>query len=153
MGSTNLMQKSAELAMSVTGGSKPVFAQPSKSAALPTTHWTQRNSSTAQAHPFSRTANSLRSSSVGASQGRGSHQPAAASTASLSLTASHMSPIKQSLKSYQSELVRAKPETNKDVVEEMQKKAKARADSWKRQLLADANSVREFPPAQHFCRN
>jgi hypothetical protein len=53
-----------------------------------------------------------------------------------------MSPIKQSLKGYQAEMSRAKPETSKDLVEEMQKKAKARADSWKQKLLADANSVR-----------
>jgi hypothetical protein len=52
-----------------------------------------------------------------------------------------MSPIKQSLKGYQAEISRAKPETSKDLVEEMQKKAKARADSWKQRLLADANSV------------
>jgi Skp family chaperone for outer membrane proteins len=53
-----------------------------------------------------------------------------------------MSPIKQSLKGYQAEISRSKPETSKDLVEEMQRKAKSRADSWRLKLLADANSVR-----------
>jgi hypothetical protein len=55
-----------------------------------------------------------------------------------------MSPIKQSLKGYQAEMARSKPETSKETVEEMQRKAKARAEAWRRQLLADANSVRHF---------
>ena len=83
----------------------------------------------------------MRARSVDAAQSRGAPAPGAASVA-LSLTASHMSPIKQSQKGYQAEISRAKPETSKDFVEEMQRKAKARADSWKMKLLADANSVR-----------
>ena len=152
MGSTNLMQKSDDAGfamLSIAGGSKPVTAKtpapPPKSAALSTTHWTQRNASAGGTMPSTRAVNSLRSRSVDASQSRATaHAPAPVLSvgASLTLTASHMSPIKQSLKGYQAEMSRAKPETSKDLVEEMQKKAKARADSWKQKLLADANSVR-----------
>jgi hypothetical protein len=142
MGNTNLTQKSVEIGcavLSVAGGIKPVTAKlpapPPKSAALPAPHWTQRNACSTRA------GGSLRARSVDAAQGRGAPAPVAAGVA-LSLTASHMSPIKQSQKGYQAEISRAKPETSKDVVEEMQRKAKARADSWRLKILADANSVR-----------
>ena len=153
MCSTN---RSADAGMlSVAGGSKPVVIKqpvpPPKSAALPTMHWTQRNASAAAGvQPSARSGGSVRARSVDTSHGRGSALSAAATasvSSSLSLTASHMSPIKQSLKGYQMDIARSKPETSKDVVEEMQRKAKLRADSWKRQLLADANSV----PACHCC--
>jgi len=147
MGSTN---RSADAGiLSVAGGSKPVVAKqpvpPPKGAALPTMHWTQRNSTAAPAgvQPSARSSSSGRASSVDASHRRAlvaSAAPASVSM-SLTLTAAHMSPIKQSLKGYQMEISRAKPETSKDVVEEMQRKAKLRADSWKARLLADANSV------------
>lgn len=151
MGNTNLSQKSVDAGcttLSVAGGVKPVTAKlptpPPKSAALPVTHWTQRNASAAGAQQSARTGGSLRARSVDTSQSRGAASHSAAVGVSLALTASHMSPIKQSLKGYQAEISRSKPETSKDLVEEMQKKAKARADSWRLKLLADANSVQLF---------
>jgi hypothetical protein len=145
MGSTNL-HKSVDSALSVSGGSKPVTskpAPPAKIAALPTTHWTQLNASASGTRPSARTASSVRGRSVDASQSRAqAAAPVAAVGAPLTLTASHMSPIKQSLKGYQAEIARAKPETSKETVDEMQRKAKGRAEAWRRQLLADANSVR-----------
>jgi hypothetical protein len=157
MGSTNLMQQSAESGfamLSVAGGCKPVTAKapvpPPKNSALSTPHWTQRNAcaagSTAAQPAANRsvTVGNARARSVDASHNRATQlaPPAASVSASLTLTASHLSPIKQSLRGYQAEASRAKPETSKDVVDEMQRKAKARAESWKQKLLADAHSVR-----------
>lgn len=148
MGSTNLMHKSVDSALTVSGGSKPVTSKPTppanaKIAALPTTHWTQLNASAGGTRPSARTVSSVRGRSVDSSQSRvQAAAPVAAVALPLTLTASHMSPIKQSLKGYHAEIARAKPETSKETVEEMQRKAKGRAEAWRRQLLADANSVR-----------